>query len=50
MPGVEPQKGINALAIAADAIRVLKLGRIDRQTTEYSCGASSLGRHGCYGK
>ena len=31
--GVEPQKGINALAIAADAIRALKLGRIDRQTT-----------------
>jgi tripeptide aminopeptidase len=31
--GVEPQKGINALAIAADAIRQLKLGRIDRQTT-----------------
>jgi len=31
--GVEPQKGINALAIAADAIHELKLGRIDRQTT-----------------
>ncbi len=31
--GVEPQKGINALAIAADAISELKLGRIDRQTT-----------------
>jgi tripeptide aminopeptidase len=31
--GVEPDKGINALAIAAEAIRELKLGRIDRQTT-----------------
>jgi tripeptide aminopeptidase len=31
--GVEPEKGINALAIAAEAIRELKLGRIDRQTT-----------------
>jgi tripeptide aminopeptidase len=31
--GVEPQKAINALAIAADAISDLKLGRIDRQTT-----------------
>jgi tripeptide aminopeptidase len=31
--GVEPEKGINALAIAAVAIRELKLGRIDRQTT-----------------
>jgi tripeptide aminopeptidase len=31
--GVEPEKGINALAIAADAISELKLGRIDRQTT-----------------
>ncbi len=31
--GVEPEKGINALAIAADAIHELKLGRIDRQTT-----------------
>jgi tripeptide aminopeptidase len=31
--GVEPDKGINALAIAADAISTLKLGRIDRQTT-----------------
>ncbi len=31
--GVEPQKGINALAIAADAISELKLGRIDRETT-----------------
>jgi tripeptide aminopeptidase len=31
--GVEPQKGINALTIAADAISQLKLGRIDRQTT-----------------
>jgi tripeptide aminopeptidase len=31
--GVEPEKGINALAIAADAISQLKLGRIDRQTT-----------------
>jgi tripeptide aminopeptidase len=31
--GVEPQKGINALAIAADAISQLKLGRIDRGTT-----------------
>ncbi len=31
--GVEPEKGINALAIAADAIQELKLGRIDRETT-----------------
>jgi tripeptide aminopeptidase len=31
--GVEPEKGINALVIAAHAIRELKLGRIDRQTT-----------------
>jgi tripeptide aminopeptidase len=31
--GVEPHKGINALAMAADAIHALKLGRIDRQTT-----------------
>jgi len=31
--GVEPEKGINALSIAAEAIRELKLGRIDRQTT-----------------
>jgi len=31
--GVEPQKGINALAIAADAIHELRLGRIDRLTT-----------------
>jgi tripeptide aminopeptidase len=31
--GVEPEKGINALAIAADAISELKLGRIDRETT-----------------
>jgi tripeptide aminopeptidase len=31
--GVEPEKGINALAITADAIHELKLGRIDRQTT-----------------
>jgi tripeptide aminopeptidase len=31
--GIEPQKGINALAIAADALSELKLGRIDRQTT-----------------
>ena len=31
--GVEPEKGINALAIAADAISELKFGRIDRQTT-----------------
>jgi len=31
--GIEPDKGINALAITADAISELKLGRIDRQTT-----------------
>jgi tripeptide aminopeptidase len=43
--GVEPQKGINALAIAAAAISELKLGRIDRQTTA-NIGTLSAGSAG----
>jgi tripeptide aminopeptidase len=31
--GVEPEKGINALYVAADAISRMKLGRIDPETT-----------------
>lgn len=31
--GVEPEKGINAIQIAAEAIARMKLGRIDAQTT-----------------
>ncbi|MDP4179604.1 MAG: M20/M25/M40 family metallo-hydrolase [Bacillota bacterium] len=31
--GVEPEKGISAISIAADAISKMKLGRIDEETT-----------------
>lgn len=31
--GVEPEKGINAIAIAAEAIAAMKRGRIDAETT-----------------
>jgi tripeptide aminopeptidase len=31
--GMEPEKGINAIAAAAKAIAALKLGRLDRETT-----------------
>ena len=31
--GMEPEKGINAIAAAARAIAALKLGRLDRETT-----------------
>ncbi len=31
--GMEPEKGINAIAAAARAIAVLKLGRLDKETT-----------------
>jgi tripeptide aminopeptidase len=31
--GVEPEKGINAITIASDAIKDLPLGRIDQETT-----------------
>ncbi len=31
--GVEPEKGVNAIAIAADAVSRFPLGRLDRETT-----------------
>lgn len=31
--GIEPEKGVNAIAIAANAISNMKLGRIDHETT-----------------
>ncbi len=31
--GIEPEKGINAIKVAADAISKIKLGRIDKETT-----------------
>ncbi|MBE6994445.1 MAG: M20/M25/M40 family metallo-hydrolase [Ruminococcaceae bacterium] len=36
--GIEPEKGINAIAVAADAISRIKFGRIDPETT------SNIGR------
>jgi len=31
--GVEPEKGINAIMVAANAISMMKLGRLDKETT-----------------
>ena len=41
--GVEPEKGVNAIKIAADAIAGMRLGRIDEETTA-NVGTISGGR------